>query len=164
MSLRSPARTRIHGSAYEYLRNDYFDANGYLNNTLLGAIPTYRYNDFGFSFGGPVYIPKIYDGRNKTFFFVSEEFQRFCEVLIPPVQRSVPTRPRSAVATFTHSGLQDGGTWTTQPMTVCTAFTNNATNQVNYLHAQGTKVTRAFRRRRRRTEGRLSNVPAQSGL
>jgi len=66
----------IHGSAYEFIRNDFFDANGYLNNTLNRPITKYRYNDFGFSLGGPVYIPKIYDGRNKTFFFVSEEWLR----------------------------------------------------------------------------------------
>ncbi len=67
---------QIHGSAYEFIRNDALDANGYANNFLGAKKAPYRYNDFGFSFGGPVYIPKIYDGRNKTFFFVSEEFTR----------------------------------------------------------------------------------------
>ncbi len=67
----------IHGSAYEFIRNDVFSANGYFNNLNKVVRPKYRYNDFGFSFGGPVYIPKIYDGRNKTFFFVSEEWRRF---------------------------------------------------------------------------------------
>src|ERR1700679_51724 len=71
----------IHGSAYEYLRNDFFDAAGYLADQLGTRIPKYRYNDFGFTIGGPVYIPKIYHGRNKTFFFVSEEWQRIIDTL-----------------------------------------------------------------------------------
>ena len=69
----------IHGSAYEYLRNDYFDANGYANDSLGTHIAPYRYNVFGFSVGGPVYIPKVYNGKNKTFFFVSEEWQRIAQ-------------------------------------------------------------------------------------
>ena len=45
----------LHGSAYEFLRNNYLDADGYLNNDFQGSkIATYRYNDFGFTFGGPV--------------------------------------------------------------------------------------------------------------
>lgn len=58
----------LHGSAYEYLRNDFFDANNYYNNYVGTRISKYRYNDFGFTVGGPVYIPKLYNGKNKTFF------------------------------------------------------------------------------------------------
>ncbi len=64
----------IHGSAYEYLRNDFFDANNYYNNYVGVRIPKYRYNDFGFTVGGPVRIPKVYNGNDKTFFFVSENW------------------------------------------------------------------------------------------
>ena len=84
----------IHGSAYEYLRNDYFDANGYANDALGTHIPPYRYNVFGGSVGGPVFIPKIYNGKNKTFFFVSEEWQRIVNVgtnvaaLVPQASRT----------------------------------------------------------------------------
>ncbi len=101
----------IHGSAYEFLRNDFFDANGYLNNTLKRPITKYRYNDFGFSFGGPVYIPKIYDGRNKTFFFVSEEWLR--EVTYTTGTAWVPTEAERT-GDFTNSGFKNGSTWTTQ--------------------------------------------------
>lgn len=67
----------IHGSAYEFIRNEALDANGYYNDFYGVKKQKYRYNDFGFSFGGPVYIPKIYDGHDKTFFFISEEWRRF---------------------------------------------------------------------------------------
>lgn len=63
----------LHGSAYEYLRNDKFDANDYfanLNNT--GKVP-YRQNQYGVAVGGPVIIPKIYHGRDKTFWFFNWE-------------------------------------------------------------------------------------------
>ena len=127
----------IHGSAYEFLRNDYFDANGFLNNTLHQRIPKYRYNDFGFSFGGPVYIPKIYDGRNKTFFFVSEEWLR--EVTYTTGTAYVPTAAERT-GDFTNDGFKVGSTWTSQNINVCTAYTYNAANQVSTCTAQGTKV------------------------
>ena len=57
------------GSAYNFLRNDAMDAR----NFFAARRSIYRQNDFGFTAAGPVYIPKLYDGRNKTFFFVSYE-------------------------------------------------------------------------------------------
>ena len=128
----------IHGSAYEFLRNDFFDANGFLNNTLHQHIPKYRYNDFGFSFGGPVYIPKIYDGRNKTFFFVSEEWLR--EVTYTTGTALVPTAAERT-GDFTDDGFKSGSTWTSQNINVCTAYTYNPSTQVSTCTAQGTKVS-----------------------
>jgi hypothetical protein len=56
----------LHGSAYEFLRNDKLNARNYFSPTRQ----PFRGNDFGFTVGGPVFIPKVYNGRNKTFFFV----------------------------------------------------------------------------------------------
>ena len=61
------------GSVYEFLRNNAFDANNFFNNRAGLAIPVYKQHDFGGSIGGPVWIPKIYNGRNKTFVFTSYE-------------------------------------------------------------------------------------------
>ena len=62
---------RIHGSLYEYFVNEDLDA--YRPFTYVN--PLSRKNDFGGSLGGPVWIPKVYDGRNRTFFFLNmEEF------------------------------------------------------------------------------------------
>ena len=59
----------VHGSAYDFIRNDYVDARGFFAPTK----GVYRQNDFGGSLGGPVWIPKVYNGRNRTFFFVAYE-------------------------------------------------------------------------------------------
>ena len=60
-----------HGTAWEYLRNDAFDAR----NTFQPNVTPFKQNQFGFSLGGPVYIPKVYNGKNKTFFYGA--FQQF---------------------------------------------------------------------------------------
>ena len=57
----------LHGGAYEYLRNDKLDARSWFAATR--AIN--RQNEFGFTVGGPVMLPKIYKGKDRTFFFVS---------------------------------------------------------------------------------------------
>ena len=57
----------LRGSAYEFLRNDAFDAMGYFD----GDKSKLRRNQYGATLSGPIYIPKIYDGRNRTFFMVT---------------------------------------------------------------------------------------------
>lgn len=63
----------IHGSVFDYLRNDVFDANNWFANFNGQPKPPLRQNDFGGVLGGPVRIPGLYDGRNRTFFFFSFE-------------------------------------------------------------------------------------------
>lgn len=62
----------FHGSAFEFLRNSWLDARSFFNakGTLF---PSFKYNQFGGSLGGPVLIPKMYNGRNRTFFFIDYE-------------------------------------------------------------------------------------------
>lgn len=62
----------FHGTAYEYFTNEALDAA----RPFTFAKPRSRKNDFGGTVGGPVWIPKIYDGRNKTFFFFNIEVYR----------------------------------------------------------------------------------------
>jgi hypothetical protein len=62
----------FHGSAYEFLRNDKLDAR----NTFALTKNPLRQNQFGAAFGGPVWLPKLYNGRNRTFFFFDWEGQR----------------------------------------------------------------------------------------
>jgi hypothetical protein len=59
----------FHGDAFEFLRNDKLDANNFFNNLEGLARPGFHRNQFGFTAGGPVYIPGIYRQRDKTFFF-----------------------------------------------------------------------------------------------
>jgi hypothetical protein len=63
----------IHGQAYEYLRNRVFNANNFFNNRSGVERAPFTQNQFGANAGGPVYIPKVYDGRNKTFWFFNWE-------------------------------------------------------------------------------------------
>ena len=63
----------FHGDLYEFLRNDDFNATQF----GLTSVPEYKKNDFGFTIGGPVYIPGHYNtDKQKTFFFWSEEWRR----------------------------------------------------------------------------------------
>jgi len=64
---------QLHGSFYEYLRNDKLNANGWNNNRNRLRINPLRHNEYGFALGGPVYIPRLHNGRNKTFFFFNWE-------------------------------------------------------------------------------------------
>jgi hypothetical protein len=66
----------FHGSAYEFLRNDVLDATNFFSNlTGQGKTPL-RYNQFGATLGGPLSIPRLYSGENRTFFFASWESTR----------------------------------------------------------------------------------------
>ncbi len=68
---------QFHGGGYEYLTNEDLDAHRpYFTPTVPSTNPRSRKNDFGGTIGGPVWIPKVYNGRNKTFFFFSEEVFR----------------------------------------------------------------------------------------
>src|SRR5690606_21074641 len=60
----------LRGSLFHYLRNEKLDANNWFSNEAgLDRAPL-RQNLFGFALGGPVFLPKLYDGRNRTFFFL----------------------------------------------------------------------------------------------
>ena len=62
----------FHGTVFEFLRNDAFNARNYFSDT----VPTYKKHDYGFTVGGPVRIPHVYDpGERKTFFFYSQEWR-----------------------------------------------------------------------------------------
>src|SRR5215831_897908 len=76
----------FHGSLFEFLRNDKLDAS----DPFLGAPGKLRYNDYGFTIGGPVWIPNVYNKERKSdFFFFSAEFSR--EVRGNTVTGIVPT-------------------------------------------------------------------------
>ncbi len=59
----------LHGSLFEYLQNDKLDANDYISNALGQKRAPLKQNEYGGTFSGPVVIPKLYNGHDKTFFF-----------------------------------------------------------------------------------------------
>ena len=71
-SIRSGTNT-LHGTLFEFLQNEDLNANSYTNKQFDRGRPKDRTNSFGGTVGGPIFIPKIYDGRSKTFFYVSYE-------------------------------------------------------------------------------------------
>ncbi len=73
MFVAKSGTNQFHGSAYEFLRNNDFDANDWFSNRAGKARQIYKQNDFGATVGGPVWIPKVYNGKNKTFWFFSYE-------------------------------------------------------------------------------------------
>jgi hypothetical protein len=86
----------FHGDLFEFIRNDKFDANDWFINRTIepngGSAPQtpLKRNNFGFTLGGPVFIPGHYNtGKNKTFFFVSEEWRKNREGTV--INQNVPT-------------------------------------------------------------------------
>lgn len=67
----------LHGSVYDILRNKSLDANSWLNNLQGSKRPVDTQNDFGVLVSGPVYLPKLYNGKDKTFFMFNYEGFRF---------------------------------------------------------------------------------------
>ena len=68
---------QFHGGLFEFLRNSAFDSNEFFNKKAGRDIPPFRMNQFGGSIGGPVRLGKLYDGRNKTFFFANYDATRW---------------------------------------------------------------------------------------
>src|SRR5258705_737221 len=85
---------QLHGAAWEFFRNDKLDAADFFENA--GGIPKgeLRQNQFGFTAGGPVVIPKLYNGRNKLFFF--GDYEGFRRVQGTILTGSVPTAAERA--------------------------------------------------------------------
>lgn len=82
----------FHGSLFEFVRNSAFDARNFFDRRSLanpGRIPPFRRNEFGFTNGGPVILPGLYNGRGKTFYFT--EYQGFRQVLGTTQVFPVPT-------------------------------------------------------------------------
>lgn len=67
---------RLRGSIFEYFRNDALDARGFFNNLNDSPKEIRRQNQFGGTLGGPVKIPRLYNGRDRTFFFAAFEGSR----------------------------------------------------------------------------------------
>src|SRR5436190_2512325 len=65
-----------HGALFEFLRNDALDAANFFTNAAGLSKSLYRQNQFGFALGGPLYAPRIYNGHDRTFFFIDYQGTR----------------------------------------------------------------------------------------
>ena len=82
----------FHGSVFEFVRNSAFDARNFFDHATPatpGRLPPFRRNEFGFTNGGAVILPHVYDGRGKTFYF--GQYQGFRQVLGTTQVFPVPT-------------------------------------------------------------------------
>jgi outer membrane receptor protein involved in Fe transport len=93
----------LHGTAYDYVRNNYFDANSFFNNEQSLPVPVLKRNQFGGTLGGPIVIPKLVNGRNKLFFFFSYEGQRQTALDTTPGKVTTYT-PQEALGNFSALG------------------------------------------------------------
>jgi len=93
----------LHGSAWEFLRNDAMDARGF----FLPRVSKLRFHQFGVTAGGPVWIPKLYNGRNRSFWFFSYQGLKIREDQTSGV--SVPATPEEVRGNFSHvaGGVRD---------------------------------------------------------
>ncbi|QNI31121.1 carboxypeptidase regulatory-like domain-containing protein [Alloacidobacterium dinghuense] len=78
---------KLHGDAFEINRNNYFDARGLVQ--INPQVPVDKQNNYGFSLGGPVWIPHVYNGRNRTFWHASSEWFKWNQQ--PSTTMTVPT-------------------------------------------------------------------------
>lgn len=88
-----------HGAAYEFLRNSAFDAKNFFDSPI-NPIPPFRLNQFGGNFGGPVWIPKLFNGKDQLFFFADYEGKR-----VDQAQTFTSTVPIAAFHTGDFSAL-----------------------------------------------------------
>ncbi len=139
---------QLHGSAFEIARNNFFDARGAYNPT----VPIDKEHNYGFSVGGPVIIPKLYNGKNRTFFFATSEWYRFNQTLT-----TFSTVPTEAERNGNFSGL---GTQIFDPTTGA-PFPNNQipTNRFSPLSASLLKYLPAPT-----TGGLTNNFAPESGV
>ena len=119
---------KLHGSAYEFMKRSFLDANTFANNSAGGARNYDKLDEWGFTLGGPVWIPKVYHGKDKTFFFVAYEKYRD-NTLARNQLSSVPTllqRAGNFSQTFNNAGQLNpiydpatgrsvNGTWVRDP-------------------------------------------------
>ncbi|MFZ0661540.1 MAG: TonB-dependent receptor [Acidobacteriaceae bacterium] len=90
-------KSGFHGSFFEFIRNSAFDARNYFDYPSIaepGRIPPFHRNEFGFTNGGPVVVPHLYDGRGKTFYF--GQYQGFRQVLGTTQVLPMPTSAERA--------------------------------------------------------------------
>jgi hypothetical protein len=139
----------FHGDVYEFLRNDDFNATPEFET----SVPEYKKNDFGFTIGGPVYIPGHYNtNKQKTFFFWSEEWRRE----LTPASGFFSSTP---VPTY----AERQGNFTDQCPNVVSGLFTNCPSVPGYTNAQGytpnLNVVPAFAAEANVTQPLLAMIP-----
>jgi hypothetical protein len=80
----------IHGTAYEFNQSSVMDANSFFANKAGSPRPAYHYNQYGMTAGGPVWIPKLFNGKNRVFWFFGYEGLRDSDPATSPLETGSP--------------------------------------------------------------------------
>ena len=129
-----PGGNKLHGSAYEYLRRTDLTANTFANNANRQARPNRKVDQYGFELDGPVDLPKIYKGRDRTFFMFS--FEKYGEIQPQPGLGSVPT-PAQRAGDFSQTLNSAGKLYTIyDPLTVAKNPAFDSTKSVSLTNLQ----------------------------
>jgi len=96
---------KAHGAAYEYLRRTGLTANTFANNSNNQPRPNRLQDQYGFELDGPVFLPKLYRGRDRTFFMVA--YEKYRDVQPQPGLGSVPT-PEQRSGDFSQTFQSNG--------------------------------------------------------
>ena len=81
----------LHGTLFDYYQSQRLDANTWINNKFGRSKAIYHRHDFGATVGGPIFLPKVYDGRNKSYFYFSYEGYRY-PVTSGVTELTIPTQ------------------------------------------------------------------------
>lgn len=118
VSLKS-GTNKLHGALYHYFRNDKLNANAFESNLAGRQRSSFHWNQPGVQVDGPVYIPKLYDGRNRTFFMYS--WEKIKSAIPLPQTYTVPTIEQRA-ADFSKTVQSNG----VSPVTIYDPLTTTA--------------------------------------
>lgn len=124
-----------HGNVYEYFRNSAIQAYPYRPIGAIARKAPLRYNDFGWTFGGPIFIPGHFNAdRTKLFFFAGQEFKRLRASTVATAAVVTPTQLATALAgPTTATGRALASTLLTDPSGQLTYFSLGNNNQSEYL-------------------------------
>jgi Carboxypeptidase regulatory-like domain len=95
----------FHGQVFDYIQNTILNANSWEQNRLGGERPVFNQNQFGAAIGGPILLPKVYNGRNKTFFFFNYDGLRYREAGV----LNTADLPTAAMRAGDFTGINIGG-------------------------------------------------------
>jgi hypothetical protein len=117
----------LNGDCWELIRNDVLDANNFFSNAAGAPRQPHKQNQFGCTLGGPVVIPKLYNGRNKTFFFVDYEGLRRATSASSSIEDIPPVAFRTGDFSRCANPIYDPAARTMGPSgtVVSTPFPNN---------------------------------------
>jgi Carboxypeptidase regulatory-like domain len=143
MTLKS-GTNQIHGSVYEFARRAYLDANSWVNDYNKIAKPSHTRDQYGAELDGPVAIPKLYSGRDKTFFLA--QFENWSEIF-PQTQVDTVPEPQWLQGDFSDLQYYDSSTNTNEPIVLYDPLTTTIVN--------GTQVRQPFPT----VNGKINQIP-----